>query len=94
MRITRRKIEQAIADRFGLDVVLTKATGYWYFAADDDDSAAVIYRLPSTCIYMSTLAGCTGKVTIDWWLEMFENLLADGGYIDARYRYTKRMENK
>ena len=43
MRITRHKIEQAILERFGLEVVLEKGNGYWYFAADEDDSAADIY---------------------------------------------------
>ena len=80
MRITRRKIEQAIADRFGLDVVMIRGNGYYYFATDDDESAEVIYRLYTTSVYTMQING--GRVTLDWWLGYFEGFLIESGYID------------
>ena len=81
MRITRHKIEQAVADRFGLDVVLIRGNGYYYFASDDDASAEVVYRLPTTSVYTMTLNG--GCTTLDWWLGYFEDFLIEGGFIDV-----------
>ncbi len=81
LRITRRKIEQAIADRFGLDVILIRGNGYYYFASDDDESSEVVYRLPTTSVYTMQLNG--GIVTLSWWVDQFEGMLEDGGYIDT-----------
>jgi len=80
MRITRRKIEQAILDLYGLDVVVVRGNGYYYFASDDDDSCEVIYRLPTTSVYTMQLNG--GRITLDWWVDVFEQFLIDGDFIE------------
>ena len=86
MRITRRKIEKAILDRFGLDVILIRGNGYYYFATDDDDSAEVIYRLSTTSVWTMHLNG--GCITIDWWVGRFEDFLEYDGYLDIEH-YTR-----
>ena len=81
MRITRRKVEQAVYDRFGVITELVRGAGYYYFSsAGDDASDDVIYRLPTTSVYTMQLSG--GNVTLDWWLGYFEDFLIDGGFID------------
>jgi hypothetical protein len=89
MRITRRKIEQEILNRFGLTVELVKGNGYYYFSTDHDESAEVLYQLPTTSVYTMFLNG--GNITIEWWVGYFEDFLIDGGYLDPN-EYEREQE--
>ena len=77
MRITRAKVEQAIRNKYGIDVELVKGNGYWYFIPAD---SWVLGCMGGTSIYTMMLGG----VELNWWVEAFEDLF-DGGCWDSDY---------
>ena len=74
MRVTRRKVEQAIYDKYGIYVELVNGEGYWYFAATQDPQSYFVAG-ESTSVYCMTLNGAEWS-TVDWWVRQFEGFFS------------------
>ena len=73
MRSTKSNISLAIKKETGLDVVLHKEDGYFYFYSDIKKTDLMLSSLYTTSVYVNTL----GVFSIERWVEEFKKLLEE-----------------
>lgn len=73
MRVTANNIAKAIKSTTGYDVGLYHGKGYYYFYSDDDETALMIAGFNTASVYTYRMSW----LTIEQWVGMFENMLAD-----------------
>jgi len=73
VRVTLNNISKAIKEKHGVDVSLFRGEGYHYFYSDLEHEGAVLSGMWSSSVLIYNL----NMLTVDEWVEKFEELFED-----------------